>query len=173
MSNSDIEQSITAKIASEPDLDAKDVKVDSDKDKANITVKGTVYSEAARTRVLAIAKSVEPNFTITDKIDVKPREVSREQYTEEMANQARETAQSAGEKVGKSLEDAWLHTKVKTKLAANSTKEATKINVDVENRVVTLRGRVDTAEAKRDAGRIASETNGVRRVNNQLVVRAS
>ena len=106
MSNSDIEQSITAKIASEPDLDAKDVKVDSDNDKANITVKGTVYSEAARARVLAIAKSVEPNFTITDKIDVKPREVSREQYTEDMANQARETAQSAGEKVSKSLEDA-------------------------------------------------------------------
>jgi osmotically-inducible protein OsmY len=38
--------------------------------------------------------------------------------------------------------------------------------------MVTLRGTVDTAEQKAEAGRIASETDGVRSVKNQLKVAA-
>ena len=45
-----------------------------------------------------------------------------------------------------------------------------KINVDVVNNVVTLRGVVDTAEQRAEAERIASNTEGVKRVLNQLKV---
>jgi hypothetical protein len=45
-----------------------------------------------------------------------------------------------------------------------------KINVDVVDGAVTLRGTVDTAEAKSEAERIAKETDGVKKVTNQLKV---
>ena len=48
-----------------------------------------------------------------------------------------------------------------------------KINVDVVDNAVTLRGTVDTAEAKTEAERIAKETDGVKKVTNQLKVMAA
>jgi osmotically-inducible protein OsmY len=42
--------------------------------------------------------------------------------------------------------------------------------VDVDRNVVTLRGTVETAMEKAEAERIAKETEGVTRVNNQLKV---
>jgi len=44
------------------------------------------------------------------------------------------------------------------------------INVDVVEGAVTLRGNVDTAEAKAEAERVAKETEGVKKVTNQLKV---
>lgn len=46
------------------------------------------------------------------------------------------------------------------------------INIDVQNSVVTLRGHVATEDTKIETGRIAKETDGVKRVNNQLMVQA-
>ena len=40
----------------------------------------------------------------------------------------------------------------------------------MNNNVVTLRGTVDTAEQKAEAERVARETDGVKRVINQLRV---
>jgi len=45
-----------------------------------------------------------------------------------------------------------------------------KINMDVKNNVVTLRGMVETAEQKTEAEQIAKSTEGVKSVNNQLKV---
>ena len=42
--------------------------------------------------------------------------------------------------------------------------------MDVKNNVVTLRGTVETAEQKTEAGQIAKSTEGVKSVNNQLKV---
>ena len=56
------------------------------------------------------------------------------------------------------------------KLIGDSKTPERKINVDVVNNVVTLRGMVETADQKAEAGRIAKETEGVKSVNNQLKV---
>ncbi len=42
--------------------------------------------------------------------------------------------------------------------------------MDVNNKVVTLRGTVETAEQKTEAEQIAKNTEGVKSVNNQLKV---
>jgi osmotically-inducible protein OsmY len=55
-------------------------------------------------------------------------------------------------------------------LIADSQTPARKINVDVVNKVVTLRGAVESAAAKAEAERIAKETEGVGRVRNLLKV---
>src|SRR4029078_6478253 len=90
---------------------------------------------------------------ITDKIDVKPREISRSEYTEQMARDARERAKSAGDTIGSSINDAWIHTKITSKLIREKDTPARKINVDVVDGIVTLRGQVDTANAKDEADR--------------------
>lgn len=91
-------------------------------------------------------------------------------YTEEQAREEREKAKANKETIGQSLEDAWIHTKIVAKLIGNSATPERKINVDVVEGAVTLRGEVDTAEAKAEAERVAKETDGVKKVTNQLKV---
>jgi len=168
-SDSDLERMVKAKLSADPDV-SKAVNVDANADKSEVKLTGTVSSEALRTRAVDLAKSAKDGLIITDKIDVKPLEVSRTEYTEEMARQAREKATSAGDTLGKSIDDAWIHTKITTKLIGNSETPARKINVDVVDGVVTLRGVVETATAKVEAERVTKTTDGVKRVRNLLKV---
>jgi osmotically-inducible protein OsmY len=91
-------------------------------------------------------------------------------YSEEQAKEERERAKANKETVGQSLEDAWIHTKIVAKLIGDSNTPERKINVDVVDGAVTLRGTVETAEAKSEAERISKETDGVKKVTNQLKV---
>jgi len=91
-------------------------------------------------------------------------------YTEEQAREEREKAKANKETIGQSLEDAWIHTKLVAKLIGDTKTPERKINVDVVDGAVTLRGDVETAEAKAEAERVAKETDGVKKVTNQLKV---
>ena len=168
-SDSDLERMVKAKLATDPDV-SKAINVDANADKNEVKLSGTVPNETLRTRAVDLAKAAKDGLIITDKIDVKPLEVSRSEYTEEMARQAREKATSAGDALGKSIDDAWIHTKITTKLIGNSETPARKINVDVVDGVVTLRGVVETATAKVEAERVTKTTDGVKRVRNLLKV---
>jgi hyperosmotically inducible protein len=66
--------------------------------------------------------------------------------------------------------DAGVSTAVKTKLAADDTVKANDINVDTKDKVVTLKGEVNTEIAKARAIEIAKNTEGVRDVVDALVV---
>ena len=94
-------------------------------------------------------------------------------YTEEQAREERARAKENKETIGDTLDDAWIHTKIVAKLIANSTTPERKINVDVVNNAVTLRGTVDTPEEKAEAERVAKDTEGVTKVTNQLKVVAA
>jgi len=91
-------------------------------------------------------------------------------YSEEQAREERERAKANKETVGQSLEDAWIHTKIVAKLITDADTPERKINVDVVDGAVTLRGTVDTAEAKSEAERMSKETDGVKKVTNLLKV---
>ena len=99
-----------------------------------------------------------------------PTATATPKYTEEQAREEREKAKANKETIGQSLEDAWIHTKIVTKLIGDTKTPERKINVDVVEAAVTLRGQVDTAEAKAEAERVAKETAGVKKVTNQLKV---
>jgi osmotically-inducible protein OsmY len=96
----------------------------------------------------------------------------RGQYTEEQARQERERAKRNSETIGQSLDDAWIHTKIVAKLIGDKTTPERNINVDVMNGIVTLRGNVETMEARAEAERVAKDTEGVSKVVNQLKVAA-
>src|SRR6185503_19078777 len=122
-----------------------------------VKLSGTVPTEGLRTQAVEIAKEVRPTAELTDKIDVKPRELTRSDYTEQMANDARVRAKTAGDSIGSSIDDAWIHTKITSKLIVDKDTPAHKINVDVMDGVVTLRGQVTSVTAKQEAERIAKE----------------
>jgi osmotically-inducible protein OsmY len=60
--------------------------------------------------------------------------------------------------------------KVVAKLAADSQTPARTINVDVTDRVVTLRGRVPSQDSRDRAEAVAKGVSGVTGVRNRLVI---
>jgi osmotically-inducible protein OsmY len=99
-----------------------------------------------------------------------PAATATPKYSESQANEERARAKANKETVGNTLEDAWIHTKIVAQLIGDTKTPERKINVDVVNGEVTLRGTVNTLEAKAEAERIAKETTGVKKVTNQLKV---
>lgn len=170
MTDAQLEDAIEAKINSDAQLNRAGLSVSADADRNEATLSGTVETQDMRTKAVELAKSAHSGLIITDKIDVEPKEISREGYTEEMADKQREKARGWGDNVGDSLDDAWIHTKIVAKLIGNEDTPKRKINVDVNNNVVTLRGTVETSEEKMEAERVAKDTEGVSRVVNQIKV---
>ena len=66
--------------------------------------------------------------------------------------------------------DPGITTAVKTRLAADDTVKAYKIDVDTKDAVVTLNGTVETVAAKTRAVEVARATKGVTNVVDQLTV---
>ncbi len=99
-----------------------------------------------------------------------PAPTATPRYSEEKAREERARAKENKETIGDTLDDAWIHAKIVAKLIGDTSTPERKINVDVVKNEVTLRGTVDSAEAKVEAERIAKETDGVTKVVNQLKV---
>ena len=67
--------------------------------------------------------------------------------------------------------DAGITTKVKSKLVADDEVKAYQIDVDTKDKIVTLKGQVDTPTAKSRAVEIARTTDGVRDVVDSITMR--
>ena len=72
--------------------------------------------------------------------------------------------------VGCAQSDPGITTAVKSKMAADDTVKAYRIDVDTKDRVVTLSGAVDTPQARERAMELARTTDGVRDVVDRLTV---
>ncbi len=68
--------------------------------------------------------------------------------------------------------DAGITTAVKSKLVADDTVKAYRIDVDTKDKVVTLRGDVDSRAARDRAVELARATDGVREVVDVMVTRS-
>lgn len=71
---------------------------------------------------------------------------------------------------GTQVDDAAITAAVKAKLAADGDINPFNIDVDTNEGVVTLQGRVDKEEARSKAEQLARETDGVARVVNLVKV---
>jgi hyperosmotically inducible periplasmic protein len=171
MSNDELDRLVTAKINSDAALVAYKLDVDADADKNAVTLSGTVPTESLRMKAVDAAKTVSAGLVVTDKIDVKPGNIDRKDYTEDMAREARDRASKSSESIGGSLDDAWIHTKIRSKLLGQGEFPGGSLNVDVKNNAVTLRGTVATKADRTKAEQIARTTEGVKSVRNQLVIK--
>ena len=71
---------------------------------------------------------------------------------------------------GQAVDDVTIGTKMKTALAADPELSALKINVDTTQGNVRLRGEVKSAALRRKAEDMARKIEGVKSVDNQLIV---
>ena len=93
-------------------------------------------------------------------------------------SRARETGAEIGEKVAigakkaeRTLEDAQLTAKIKAKMALDDRVSAIAIDIDSDAGIVTLSGTVRSTAEHQRAVQLARETEGVKRVVDQLAVR--
>jgi len=171
MSNDELDRLVTAKISGDTSLATYDIDVNADADNNAVTLSGRVPTQSLRTRAVDATKTAHPGLVITDEIVVDPGMVERANYTDEMAREARERAATTADSIGDTLDDAWIHTKIRSRLLAEGEFPGGSLNVDVQANVVTLRGSVATAAEKAKAEDIAKTTDGVTRVRNQLVIK--
>ena len=71
---------------------------------------------------------------------------------------------------GQAIDDVTIGTKLKAALAADPELSALKINVDTTQGAVRLRGEVKSVALRRKAEDMARKTEGVKSVDNQLIV---
>jgi osmotically-inducible protein OsmY len=173
LTDSDLASNIKAKLNSDDAIRTASLDVDAHASENRATLSGTVPTEAIRTRAVDLAHSAQPGLILDVKIDVRPPDVARAEWTEEYSRSAGKIAKEAGDSVSDTLDDTWIHTKIVGKLIGSSAVSERRINVDVDKKVVTLRGTVNTQAEKTEAGRIAKDTEGVVRVVNQLKVPAA
>ena len=76
-------------------------------------------------------------------------------------------------KAGEKITDAWITTKVNWFFVGEDLLKGSHIDVDTKDNVVTLKGTVASAAGKSRAVELARETDGVKRVVDQLTVATS
>lgn len=158
--------------------------IDVDVKNGVVTLQGTVSSEAARARAVAVAKANDGVKSVVDQLRIapgaKPGTMAKagatvERAGEKTANAAEKAVDktaAAGRSTGRAIDDGWIKSKIYAQYMAdwNTVLNDSDIDVDVSNNMVTLNGTVKSAEAKAKAASIAKATDGVKGVKDNLRV---
>jgi len=161
--------------------------IDVDVKNGVVTLQGTVPSEAARARAIAVAKANDGVKNVVDQLKIGPgtgsNMAAKAERAENKAERAGDKAAAAGDraadktvsatkKTGRAVDDGWIKSKIYAQYMAdwNTVLDDSDIDVDVDNNVVTLNGTVKSAEAKAKAVATAKATEGVKSVRDNLKV---
>jgi osmotically-inducible protein OsmY len=112
--------------------------------------------------------------SIVEKTVAKTKDIAviTGEKTKEIAVGVGSTTKDVVSTTGEVITDGWITTKISAKFVDESLLKDSNINVDTDNRVVTLKGPVTSDAAKSRAAAIARGTEGVASVVNEIVVRA-
>jgi hyperosmotically inducible protein len=172
---------ITMKIHSQfiPEDALEDSDIDVDTDNGVVTLTGSVLTQAAKTRAVAIAKATDGVRSVNDQLRIGPAERYGDADAR-MGGAARETGQTAqeagretkeaGRSATKAVTDGWIKSKIASQFVTENALEDSDIDMDVERGVVTLTGTVRSEAGKNRAEQIAKTTDGVKSVKNNLRV---
>ena len=165
--------------------------IDVDVKNGVVTLQGTVPSEAARARALAVAKANDGVKNVVDQLKIAPASGSNAERkadragekaerkaeragekAERAAEKAADKSESATRKTGRAIDDGWIKSRIYAQYLAdwNSVLDDSNIDVDVDRNVVTLNGTVKSKEAKTKAVAIARATDGVKSVRDNLKI---
>jgi hyperosmotically inducible protein len=128
----------------------KDVKVDQDRDKGVVTLAGNVATDAAKSQADSIARSAAAGQVVANQIAVLP---------------------PGDEKVTKTVDsdlDKGIEKNLDAALAANRLQP---LKYDVKNRVVILKGEVNSQATRTEAAKVAQDVPNVAQVVNELQVK--
>jgi hyperosmotically inducible periplasmic protein len=150
---------ITMKVHSqfipEDALEGSDIDVDTNA--GVVVLKGTVPTEAAKTRAIAIAKATDGVKSVTDQLRIgKPESAARE----------------ATGTTGKAVTDGWIKSKIYSQYVTEDALDDSDLDIEVTQGAVVLNGRVKSDAGRARAEAIAKATDGVKTVKNNLKVGA-
>lgn len=97
----------------------------------------------------------------------------RDDRTERGVSGTAGTLENAAERAGTAVSDSALTAKIQAKFVVDDVVKSHKIDVDTNDGVVTLKGTVNTKTEQDRAEMIAKQTDGVKRVVNNLMVDAN
>lgn len=142
---------VTAAIRSSLDqAGLKDVTVSDDRDKGVVTLGGNVMTDGAKSQAAAVAGSLAGGQVIANQVAVLP---------------------PGDEKIAKTV-GADLDTGIEKNLhAALVASRIEHVDYDVKNRVVTLKGEVNSQGMRSEAGKIAANVPYVSQVVNEVQVK--
>lgn len=141
-----ITSKVTAKLTADPEINP--FKIDVDTLDGVVTLRGKVKHERVRAEAEKLARATSGVRGVVNRIELV----------------------TAGGEDQHPVSDAWITTKIKTKLAADPQLNPFNIDVDTENGIVTLSGRVANPAARDEVERLARGTQGVKGVRNELQV---
>ena len=149
--------------------------IDVDVKSGVVTLQGTVPSEAARSRAIAVAKANDGVKSVVDQLRIAPAaRHDGEGKVEAAGEKAADKTTSAAKKTGRAIDDGWIKSKIYAQYLTdwNTVLDDSNIDIDVADNVVTLNGTVKSAEAKSKAVATAKATDGVKSVRDNLRVAA-
>ncbi len=141
-------------------LNSFDIRSEVENGKVKLT--GVVASDIDRNLAGEIAKGVDGVKSVDNAITVGNERDSVDKLSAKASERGRDLRQWAT--------DATTTAEIKTRLLANTNTQGLKINVDTKADVVTLTGKVASAEESALAEQIARNVEDVSAVNNRLVV---
>ena len=156
---------ITAKIQSKYflDSDVKGHEIDVDASNGVVTLSGTVDNDMQHRQAVAIARNTDGVKDVTDNLQVQSAGA---------ANTASRPGVSETAVQPVSMPDPWITTKIQSQDFIDAAVKSLAVNVDTNDGVVTLTGTVATSKDRKAAEDIAKQTNGVKRVVNNITIAA-
>ena len=124
------------------------------------TLTGEVASAAQKAEAERLAK-INGVSRVDNKIEIDPSE------DKTVADRVAKGLSRTGE----TINDAWILTKVKWFHTGADDLKGSDINVDVKDGVVTLKGSVKSEAGRAKAMQLAKDTDGVKRVVDQLTIK--
>ncbi|HEU0153523.1 MAG TPA: BON domain-containing protein [Arenimonas sp.] len=163
---------ITASVKSRllADERTKGFDINVDTVRGTVTLTGGADSLDAKLAAGKIAGEAEGVILVDNRLMVATEgsELRQDANTATASGEVREAMDEAGD----SADDAWITSKVKAQLLADTAVKGTQIDVDTQANVVTLTGTADSAAARDMAIKIAANTKGVKNViADQLLVK--
>lgn len=125
----------------------------------NVTLDGAVATDAQKQEAGKLAK-VDGVAKIDNQISVD----------KDVDKTLMDRTKNGMRKTGEAISDAWITTKVKWFFMGDDLLKGSHIDVDTKDRVVTLNGTVKTDTGRKQAVRLAQDTDGVAKVVDNLKI---
>jgi osmotically-inducible protein OsmY len=125
-----------------------------------VSLSGDVRTAAQKTEAGKLAH-IDGITTVTNDITVNP----------DADKTIAERTKKGLNKAGAEITDAWIITKIHWFFIGEDLLKDSAINVDVDKRIVTLKGTVKSAAGRARAVHLAERTDGVKSVVDQLTIK--
>jgi hyperosmotically inducible protein len=138
----------------------------------------SLLSAVALAAALTACSKQEDDMTAGQRLDgavadAKQAAAETRQDAKQAMAGAEASAERAAADASQATTDVGITAKVNAALVADDKLKATQINVDTREGMVTLTGKAPDSQSRERATTLASAVDGVKHVNNQLVVSTS